>query len=90
MDAGADFCLSPGLTADLLRAASEAKVDFVPGVASASEVMLGMDYGYSCFKLFPAVALGGITLLKSLGGPYPDIRFCPTGGLTPGNSAISV
>ena len=47
--------------------------------------MLGLDYGYKTFKLFPAVAVGGIDLLKSLAGPYPDIRFCPTGGLTPGN-----
>jgi 2-dehydro-3-deoxyphosphogluconate aldolase/(4S)-4-hydroxy-2-oxoglutarate aldolase len=83
--AGADFCLSPGLTKSLLEAASDGNVPFVPGVATASEVMLGMDFGYQCFKLFPAVALGGINLLKSLGGPYPDIRFCPTGGLTPQN-----
>jgi 2-dehydro-3-deoxyphosphogluconate aldolase/(4S)-4-hydroxy-2-oxoglutarate aldolase len=83
--AGADFCVSPGSTERLLRAAIEAKVDFVPGVASASEILLGMDYGYEVFKLFPAVAVGGINLLKSLAGPYPDIRFCPTGGLTPGN-----
>ena len=83
--AGADFCVSPGSTERLLRAASEAAVDFVPGVATASEVMMGMDYGYQSFKLFPAVAVGGMNLLKSLGGPYPDIRFCPTGGLTPAN-----
>jgi 2-dehydro-3-deoxyphosphogluconate aldolase/(4S)-4-hydroxy-2-oxoglutarate aldolase len=83
--AGADFCVSPGSTERLLRAASEAGVDFVPGVATASEVMMGMDYGYRSFKLFPAVAVGGMKLLKSLAGPYPDIRFCPTGGLTPEN-----
>ena len=83
--AGADFCVSPGSTDRLLRAASEAGVDFVPGVATASEVMMGMDYGYQSFKLFPAVAVGGMKLLKSLAGPYPDIRFCPTGGLTPEN-----
>jgi 2-dehydro-3-deoxyphosphogluconate aldolase/(4S)-4-hydroxy-2-oxoglutarate aldolase len=83
--AGADFCVSPGSTERLLRAASEAGVDFVPGVATASEVMMGMDYGYQSFKLFPAVAVGGMKLLKSLAGPYPDIRFCPTGGLTPAN-----
>ena len=66
MDAGADFCVSPGLTVSLLHAASEAGVDFVPGVATASEIMLGMDYGYRCFKLFPAVAVGGMDLIKSL------------------------
>jgi 2-dehydro-3-deoxyphosphogluconate aldolase/(4S)-4-hydroxy-2-oxoglutarate aldolase len=85
VNAGADFCVSPGLTEQLLRASSEAGVDFVPGVATASEVMLGMDYGYTTFKLFPAVAAGGINLLKSLGGPYPQVKFCPTGGLTPQN-----
>jgi 2-dehydro-3-deoxyphosphogluconate aldolase/(4S)-4-hydroxy-2-oxoglutarate aldolase len=85
VNAGADFCVSPGLTEQLLQASSEAGVDFVPGVATASEVMLGMDYGYTTFKLFPAVAAGGINLLKSLGGPYPQVKFCPTGGLTPQN-----
>lgn len=83
--AGADFCVSPGLTEDLLRAASQTDVGFVPGIASASEIMLGLDYGYQCFKLFPAVAVGGISMLKSLGGPFPSVRFCPTGGLTPDN-----
>ena len=85
VSAGADFCVSPGLTERLLRAASEAKIPFVPGVATASEIMTGLDYGYQCFKLFPAMAVGGMNLLKSLGGPYPEVRFCPTGGLTPGN-----
>jgi 2-dehydro-3-deoxyphosphogluconate aldolase/(4S)-4-hydroxy-2-oxoglutarate aldolase len=83
--AGADFCVSPGLTKSLLQAASEAGVGFVPGVATASEVMLGRDYGYESFKLFPAVAAGGIKMLNSLAGPFPEVRFCPTGGLTPEN-----
>jgi len=85
MAVGADFCVSPGLTVSLLQAASEAGVEFVPGVATASEIMLGMDYGYRCFKLFPAVAVGGMNLIKSLAGPFPDLRFCPTGGLNPQN-----
>jgi 2-dehydro-3-deoxyphosphogluconate aldolase/(4S)-4-hydroxy-2-oxoglutarate aldolase len=79
--AGADFCVSPGLTEKLLRAASRERVGFVPGVSTASEIMEGLDYGYDCFKLFPAVAVGGIGLLKSLSGPFPNIQFCPTGGL---------
>ncbi len=83
--AGADFCFSPGLTENLLRAASQTNVGFVPGIATASEIMLGLNYGYGCFKLFPAVAVGGIPTLKSLGGPFPQVRFCPTGGLTPDN-----
>ena len=82
MAAGADFFVSPGSTPKLLAAAAEAEVDFLPGVASASEIMQGMDYGFAHFKLFPAVAVGGISLLKSMGGPFPDIQFCPTGGLS--------
>lgn len=84
-DAGADFFVSPGSTPQLLEAAGRMGVDFVPGVATASEVMMGLDHGFSAFKLFPACAAGGIPLLKSLAGPYPDVRFCPTGGLTPDN-----
>jgi 2-dehydro-3-deoxyphosphogluconate aldolase/(4S)-4-hydroxy-2-oxoglutarate aldolase len=83
--AGATLVLSPGATPALLRAAADAGVDFVPGVATASEVMRGMDYGFGIFKLFPAEAAGGLALLKSLAGPFPQARFCPTGGLHPGN-----
>ena len=85
MDAGASLHVSPGITAALLDAARESGVDIVPGVASPSEVMLGMDYGLDTFKLFPAVPIGGIALLKALGGPFPDVAFCPTGGLKPDN-----
>lgn len=83
--AGATLVLSPGATPSLLRAAADSGVDFVPGVATASEVMSGMDHGFSIFKLFPAEAAGGLALLKSLAGPFPQARFCPTGGLHPGN-----
>ncbi|MFT4520392.1 MAG: 2-dehydro-3-deoxyphosphogluconate aldolase/(4S)-4-hydroxy-2-oxoglutarate aldolase [Halioglobus sp.] len=85
INAGASMIFSPGSTPQLLRAAREADIDFVPGVATASEVMQGLDEGLSCFKLFPAVAVGGLGLLKSLAGPFPDVKFCPTGGLTPSN-----
>lgn len=85
IDAGCRLHLSPGLTPALLDAAREASVSIVPGVASPSEIMLGMDYGLDCFKLFPAVPLGGITMLKSLAGPFPLLSFCPTGGLNPDN-----
>jgi 2-dehydro-3-deoxyphosphogluconate aldolase/(4S)-4-hydroxy-2-oxoglutarate aldolase len=84
-EAGADFFVSPGTTESLLRAAREQGAQLLPGVATASEVMLGMEYGLDMFKLFPAVPVGGMNLLKSLGGPFPDVRFCPTGGLGPGN-----
>ena len=83
--AGASLVLSPGSTPQLLQAAAERGVDFVPGVATASEVMCGMDHGFNVFKLFPAEAAGGLALLKSLAGPFPQARFCPTGGLHPGN-----
>lgn len=83
--AGVRLALSPGATPRLLSAAADAPLDFVPGVASASEIMQGQAYGFNLFKLFPAAALGGIAMLKALGGPFPDVKFCPTGGLNPEN-----
>jgi 2-dehydro-3-deoxyphosphogluconate aldolase/(4S)-4-hydroxy-2-oxoglutarate aldolase len=83
--AGADFCVSPGVTQTLLREAKEQGVRLLPGVATATEVMLGMELGYELFKFFPAVAAGGLPLLKSLAGPFPTARFCPTGGLNSDN-----
>ncbi|MBN7796794.1 bifunctional 4-hydroxy-2-oxoglutarate aldolase/2-dehydro-3-deoxy-phosphogluconate aldolase [Parahaliea mediterranea] len=85
LEAGADILVSPGATASLLRAAAERRAHFVPGVATASEVMQGLDHGIDTFKLFPAAAAGGIGLLKSLAGPFPGVQFCPTGGLTADN-----
>ena len=84
-DAGADLCLSPGISTFVLSAAAAADMPFVPGVATASEIMLGLAHNIEIFKLFPAVPLGGIALLKSFSGPFPDVRFCPTGGLGPDN-----
>ncbi len=80
VDAGADLCLSPGISAELLNATAAANVPFVPGVATASEIMLGSSHGIGIFKYFPA-SLGGTAALKSFGGPFPDALFCPTGGL---------
>lgn len=85
LSAGVELVLSPGATPQLLRAAAESGVDFIPGVASASEVMHGLDHGFDIFKLFPALQLGGLAMLKSLGGPFPQVQFCPTGGLNPDN-----
>lgn len=85
IDAGVELVLSPGATPRLLQAAAESGVAFIPGVASASEIMQGLDHGFDIFKLFPAQALGGLAMLKSLGGPFPQVRFCPTGGLNPDN-----
>lgn len=83
--AGVELALSPGATDALLAAAADAPLDFVPGVATASEVMKAVDHGFGICKLFPATTLGGLSMLKSLGGPFPDVKFCPTGGLNPDN-----
>tara|TARA_R110002110_G_scaffold415561_2_gene650870 strand:- start:74076 stop:74693 length:618 start_codon:yes stop_codon:yes gene_type:complete len=85
VEAGASLVLSPGATDGLLAAARERRVDIVPGVATASEIMRGLDYGLTIFKLFPAEAAGGLALLRSLAGPFPNVQFCPTGGLNPDN-----
>lgn len=79
---GVDFAISPGFTPTLIKQSQDLGVELMPGVASASEVMACMELGLSCLKLFPAVAAGGIPLLKSIGGPLPQVTFCPTGGLT--------
>lgn len=84
--AGAKFAVSPGLTPGIARAAQEADIPFLPGVATASESMIASDCGFTVQKLFPAQAVGGIALLKALYGPLPDIRFCPTGGVNAQNA----
>lgn len=85
--AGAAFAISPGGTPALYRAAQQASIPFVPGVATASEVMAGMEFGWQRFKFFPAQAAGGVATLKSWLGPLPDVRFCPTGGISGHNAA---
>lgn len=80
-EAGAQFAISPGATQGLYQRASSSGLPFLPGVATAGEVMAGLDAGWRRFKLFPAAASGGIGLLKSLYGPFPDVAFCPTGGI---------
>ncbi|MCL1077530.1 keto-hydroxyglutarate-aldolase/keto-deoxy-phosphogluconate aldolase [Parashewanella spongiae] len=81
--AGSQFIITPGATSDLLKAAMKGKVPLIPGVASISEVMKGMALGYTHFKFFPAESSGGVSALKAFSGPLADIRFCPTGGITP-------
>lgn len=80
--AGATFAISPGATPALLIAAASSSIPYLPAVATASEVMQGLAHGHHCFKFFPAGAAGGIAMLKALGGPFPQARFCPTGGIT--------
>lgn len=84
-DAGATFALSPGSSQSLLQRANHINFPLIPGVATGSEIMQGMELDYTHFKLFPATSVGGIPLLKSFGGPYQQARFCPTGGINENN-----
>ena len=80
--AGARFGVSPGVTDSLLKAAEDADLPLLAGAATASEVMYLLERGYDTLKLFPAEAVGGVALLKSLASPLPQVTFCPTGGIT--------
>jgi 2-dehydro-3-deoxyphosphogluconate aldolase / (4S)-4-hydroxy-2-oxoglutarate aldolase len=80
-DAGSKFIISPGHTEALLNIADEASVPFVPGAVTPSEIMELATRNYKYLKLFPAEAVGGIKFLKSIYGPLPQIKFCPTGGI---------
>ncbi|HNJ82563.1 MAG TPA: bifunctional 4-hydroxy-2-oxoglutarate aldolase/2-dehydro-3-deoxy-phosphogluconate aldolase [Piscinibacter sp.] len=82
-NAGCTFGVSPGYTSEVGRACRDIGLPLLPGVATASEVMQANADGYSFLKFFPATAAGGIPLLKALHGPFPDVVFCPTGGITP-------
>jgi 2-dehydro-3-deoxyphosphogluconate aldolase/(4S)-4-hydroxy-2-oxoglutarate aldolase len=86
VDAGAQFGVSPGLTSEVASAARSANLPFLPGVGTATEALRAHDEGFSVQKLFPAEAIGGRSLLKALYGPFPDLRFCPTGGINPENA----
>lgn len=81
IELGCKFAVSPGATDSLLKKAWDSGFNYLPGVSSASEVMRGLEYGYDTFKFFPAEAVGGTTLLKSLHGPFGDVKFCATGGI---------
>lgn len=83
---GCRFAVSPGTTPELLRAAEAEGLPLLPGVATASEAMGLIERGYTYAKLFPAEAAGGVALLRSLGEPLPQLRFCPTGGINAANA----
>jgi len=85
-DAGATFAISPGATPALLAAAKDQGMPLIPGVATASEVMQAIDAGYQFCKYFPAAVAGGIEGLKALAGPFPAMKFCPTGGVSVANA----
>jgi 2-dehydro-3-deoxyphosphogluconate aldolase/(4S)-4-hydroxy-2-oxoglutarate aldolase len=81
-DAGAQFGVSPGLTETLANAAQRVSFPLLPGIMTPSELIAGLNWGFNTFKLFPAQQAGGVNMLKALGGPFPHVVFCPTGGIT--------
>lgn len=83
--AGSQFIVTPGITRELLQAGVESSVPLLPGISNASGIMEGYALGYRRFKLFPAEVSGGVAAIKALGGPFGEVRFCPTGGVAPGN-----
>ncbi|BBU56387.1 bifunctional 4-hydroxy-2-oxoglutarate aldolase/2-dehydro-3-deoxy-phosphogluconate aldolase [Mameliella alba] len=85
-EAGAKFGVSPGATDRLLQACEDADLPLLPGAATSSEAMRLLERGYSVQKFFPAEANGGVPALKSIGAPIPQVRFCPTGGVSPSNA----
>ena len=87
MRAGARFAVSPGYTHTLGQYCRQSGLALLPGVSTASEVLMAMEEGYTELKFFPAVQSGGVAMLKALGGPFGNIKFCPTGGITPHNAS---
>ena len=85
LERGAQFVISPGVTTGLLQAAARYPVPYLPGVATISELMQAMDGGLTHLKFFPAAVAGGVAALKAFAGPFPDVRFCPTGGISVDN-----
>lgn len=81
VSAGARFVITPGVTPALLEQGVDAEVPLLPGISTVSELMLAYGYGYRDFKFFPAEVCGGISALKAFHGPFPDVGFCPTGGI---------
>jgi 2-dehydro-3-deoxyphosphogluconate aldolase / (4S)-4-hydroxy-2-oxoglutarate aldolase len=81
-DAGAQFGVSPGLTADLAQAARQANYPLLPGVMTPAEVIFARSQGFTALKLFPAMQAGGIGMLQAMSSPFSDVVFCPTGGIT--------
>jgi 2-dehydro-3-deoxyphosphogluconate aldolase/(4S)-4-hydroxy-2-oxoglutarate aldolase len=84
---GVAFALSPGMTTDLLQAAVEFDMPFVPGIQTASELLACTTRGFELVKFFPAVPAGGLAALSALSGPFPTVRYCPTGGINEANVA---
>ena len=85
--AGAQFAVSPGITAALGSAARASGVPFLPGAATASDIIRALELGFNVVKFFPAVAAGGLPVLRALAAPFAGVQFCPTGGITAENAA---
>ena len=86
VEAGAAFIVSPGLTDDLAKAAEQANVPLLAGVSTATDIMRGLDLGLSHFKFFPAETSGGAAAIKAFSGPFAQVKFCPTGGVSIANA----
>ncbi len=84
--AGAQFAVSPGYTSAVGQACRSLGLPLLPGVATGSEIMMALEDGYQQLKFFPALQAGGVAMLKAFGGPFADVLFCPTGGVTPHNA----
>jgi 2-dehydro-3-deoxyphosphogluconate aldolase/(4S)-4-hydroxy-2-oxoglutarate aldolase len=84
--AGARFAVSPGYTPAVGQACKDLGLPLLPGVATGSEIMMAQEGGYTELKFFPAMQAGGAAMLKAWSGPFFDVKFCPTGGVTPGNA----
>ena len=87
VNANADFIFTPGVTEGLLKAAIQSNTPTIPGISTISEAMYANDFGFNRLKLFPAEALGGIDFLKAVYGPFPGLKFCPTGGVNFDNAS---
>ena len=85
-DAGCKFAVSPGYTSAVGQACRDQGLSLLPGVATGSEIMMAQEDGYTDLKFFPAIQAGGPAMLKAWGGPFFDVQFCPTGGVTPQNA----
>jgi 2-dehydro-3-deoxyphosphogluconate aldolase/(4S)-4-hydroxy-2-oxoglutarate aldolase len=85
-NAGAKFAVSPGYTPSVGQACRDVGLSLLPGVATGSEIMMAQEDGYTELKFFPAMQAGGPAMLKAWSGPFFDVKFCPTGGVTPGNA----
>lgn len=87
VQAGSKFVVSPGLTEDVVQASRDHGIPILPGIATASDIMRGLALGLEIFKFFPAETSGGAPAIKAFGGPFPQVKFCPTGGVSTKNLA---